>query len=141
MKKLFSLILVLSLLCGGYANSKIIELKKCSIGGSKFNSDHYEKRGWVINTEKSLVQSVRVLTDNYYEEQKIKIIKEFGNLEGLNKISITNYEIEYLDKNYVRAVSKFFYNGEQVESLAEIDIKNKKIFIKFLGNEQVLCFA
>ena len=130
MKKLLAII-VLSLLFSGNAYSGVVELKKCSVGDNKFNPKQYEKRSWVINPEKSLVQRVAVLTDRSYEEQKKKFMKEFGDIEGLDKISVMNFEIEYSDKSYVKAVKKWTSaKGSPIETSVEINIKKKRVLYK-----------
>ena len=130
MKKLLG-ILVLGLLLSGNAYAKIIELKKCSVGDKKFNPNRYEKRSYVINTGKSLVQRVIVLTDRYYEEQKKEFLKEFGDTEGLDKISIMNFKIEYSDSNYAKAVKQWTDStGATIYTSLEIDIKKKRVLYK-----------
>ena len=138
MKKLLG-ILVLGLLLSGNAYAKIIELKKCSAGDKKFNPNHYEKRSYVINTGKSLVQRVFVLTDRYYEAQKKEFIKEFGDTEGLDKISIMNFKIEYSDSNYAKAVKQWDdHTGTTIYSSLAIDIKKKRIQYKMHQKSQGL---
>ena len=106
MKKLLGIVF-LALLLSGNAHSAVVELKKCSKGDYKFNPKHYEKRSWIINPEKSLVQLVSVLTDRYYEEQTKKFIEEFGDAEGFDKLSVMNFKIEYSDKSYAKAIKKW----------------------------------
>ena len=130
MKKLLGIVF-LALLLSGNAHSAVVELKKCSKGDYKFNPKHYEKRSWIINPEKSLVQLVSVLTDRYYEEQTKKFIEEFGDAEGFDKISVMNFKIEYSDKSYAKAIKKWTSaKGTPIETSVEIDIKKKKVLYK-----------
>ena len=132
MKKLLG-ILVLGLLLSSNANAKIIELKKCSSENYEFNPNDYEKHGYVINREKSLVQRVSVFTDRYYEEIKKEFLKKYGDTEKLfPQIRITNYKIKFsfqslFDNNFIKAVHKWTHDGHRISDTLEIDIKKKRV--------------
>ena len=131
MKKVIAII-VLGLLLMTNAYSKTVELKKCSTSSKKFDPNNYEKKGYVINTGKSLVQRVFVLTDRYYEAQQKKFMESFGNTLGLDKISILNFQIEYSDNRFVKAVNKMTgQTGAAIETTLEIDLDDKTVFYKW----------
>jgi len=88
MKKLLS-ILVLSLLLGRNANSKIIVLKKCSLG------DSYEKWNYKIDTSKSIITEVRVKSEKYLQNLKEQMKSE-------PKISVLEFKMTYFDPPYVK---------------------------------------
>ena len=127
MKKLLTIV-VLGLLINGNAYTKIIELKKCSTSNQPFNPKNYINVGFKIDTNKSILQRVRIMTDSYYEDQKKEFMKEFGNTIGLEKFSIWDFNIEYFDDRFVKAKRK--YSGNDMEATWEIDLKNKTALFK-----------
>ena len=130
MKKLLAIV-VLGLLLMTNAYSKTVELKKCSTSSKKFDPNKYEKKSYVINTDKAIVQSVRILTNKQYKIQQEKFMEEFGNTQGLDKISILNFQIEYSDNRFVKAVNKWTgQTGAAIESTLEIDLDDKTVFFK-----------
>ena len=130
MKKLLGII-ILGLLLSGNAYSKVIELKKCSRGSIKFDPSYYEKRSYVIDTNKSKVQLVGVLTNKQYKIYQKEFMKEFGSTEGLDKISVMNFNIEYADSQYVKAVKKWTDStGAPIETTIEIDLDDKTVLYK-----------
>ena len=130
--KRFLMIFVLGLLLSTNAYSKTVELKKCSTSSKKFDPNQYEKKGYVINTDKSIVQSVRILTNKQYKIQQKKFMEEFGNTQGLNKINILNFQIEYSDNRFVKAVNKRTgQTGAAIEATLEIDLDDKTVFFKW----------
>ena len=124
-------VIIFGLLLMTNAYSKTVELKKCSTSSKKFDPNNYEKKGYVINTDKSIVQSVRILTNKQYKIQQKKFMEEFGNTQGLDKISILNFQIEYSDNRFVKAVNKMTgQTGAAIEATLEIDLDDKTVFYK-----------
>jgi hypothetical protein len=117
MKKFFYAIIFFGLLFIGSANSKIIELKKCS---PKYDPKLHIKWGFVINTDKLLLQQVVVNQDAHYERTRKYLIEKFGS-SGMKKIEVQDYKIQYFDDRFVKAVKTFQNNP----IIWEIDLKKK----------------
>jgi hypothetical protein len=120
-KKLLAII-VLGLLFSGSANSQIIELKKCS---PKYNPKLHIKWGFVINTDKLLLQKVVVYQDAHYEKTRKLLIERFGST-SIEKIVVRDFKIQYFDDRFVKA------GNPQNNSLLiwEIDLKKKIVSLK-----------
>ena len=129
MKKLTGIVL-LSLLLSFNAYSKTIELKKCSSDSWKYNPKEYEKKSYIVNYDKSLVQRVNILTDEFLLDQKQKLIadgkKELANL--VDKITVNDFEIDYADNKYVKAKNNYSINDKKYTSVLEIDLKKKIVY-------------
>ncbi len=129
------LIIVLSLFLGGNAYAKIIELKKCDRGTFKYNSKYFDKRSFIIDTSKSTVQLVTILTESQFKKDEKKFIKEFGSTRGLERITTINYEIEFADKKFVKATKDWKRsNDPDFVTTLEIDLKKKVVYMRLHKN-------
>ena len=120
MKKLLAII-VLGLLMSVNLHAKVIILKECAHRNVPFNPKDYIKNDFKIDTNKSILQRVRIMTDSYYEDQKKEMMKNFGNTTGLEKIDISEWNIKYFDNRFIKAKR----GSGRFESTWEIDLKNK----------------
>ena len=120
--------MVLGLFLSSSAYSKIIELKKCAYEDASFDSKRYIKSSLIIDTDKRILQRVKILTDSHYEDQKKKFLKEFGDLKGLDKISVTTFKLDYFDHSFAKA-SYTWDQGRRIWTW-EIDLKKKTGFFK-----------
>jgi len=131
----FLSILVISFLLSGNAYSKIIELKKCDRGTFKYNPKYFDKRSFIIDTSKSTVQLVTILTESQYKKDEKEFIKEFGSTRGLERISTINYEIEFVDNKFVKATKDWKSSRDpDLVSTIEIDLKKKVVFMRIHKN-------
>ena len=117
MKKLLGIV-VLGLFLSSNANSKIIVLKKCSLG------DAYEKWNYKIDTSKSRITEVRV-----YSEKYLKNLKE--QMKSQSKITVTEFKMKYFDPPYAKGERNFVEKGENRKSEIDINLDNKKILNTF----------
>ncbi len=117
MKKLLGIV-VLGLLLSSNANSKIIVLKKCSLG------DAYEKWNYKIDTSKSRITEVRV-----YSEKYLKNLKE--QMKSQPKITVVEFKMTYFDPPYAKGERNFVGEGENRKSEIDINLDNKKILNTF----------
>ena len=134
MKNVFWII-GLCLLLSGNAYAKIIELKKCDRGTFKYNSKYFDKRSFIIDTSKSTVQLVTILTESQYKKDEKEFIKKFGSTKGLERISTIDYEIEYVDNKFVKATKDWKSSRDpDLVTTIEIDLKKKVVFMRIHKN-------
>lgn len=106
MKKFLS-ILVLSLLFGGSAFAKKIEISKCSTDG-KFDKKTFIDRKFVIDEKRNVVSFVSIYQDSFLKKEREELIKEnrLDLLDLVKKISTISRPINYFGSEYVEAVEK-----------------------------------
>ena len=103
MKKLIGIV-VLGLLIITPSYSKIITLKKCSHHG-KFDKTKYDKWYYSIDTEKETASMVMDYKSKYVKQRNEKN-KAKGSSYRLKEVSIRDFDVTYLDKNFARLISK-----------------------------------
>ena len=126
MKKLLAIV-VLGLLIITPSYSKVIKLSKCSHHG-KFDKSKYDKWYYVIDTEK---ETASMITD--YKSEFVKKTNERNKARGssykLQEVKIRDFDVTYVDKNFVRLYSRasgstFVVNlNEKTVSLDKTKIK------------------
>jgi hypothetical protein len=130
MKKLLAII-VLFLLASNNAFSKVIELKKCGTSKNPYSTKDYIKRSWIIDTNKSILQNITILTDEHYERGRKLMIKEFGDAKYWDKMSVTKSNIEFAGDRYVTA-SKYF---NKLKGTYTVDLKKKTVQLTLTGKK------
>ena len=125
----------------GFAYSKPIQINKCEQLGHKFDSKKYEKKSYIIDLDKSIVQRINIITKEEYDRRK----KEYDNPATilkplLEKIEIIDYKIEYSDKRFVKANHKINSSMNKdtllLTAVLEIDLAEKIVTSGF--KEQVV---
>ena len=132
MRKILGIV-ILSLFVSTNLYSKIIELKKCETDKLKFNSNEFIKRSYIIDTNKSILKSVRIKTDEYLKRLKKEAVEKGLDTTFLTKISTTDFDIEYADNRYIKA-SKDFGN---LFGTFEVDLKKKTASYKLSNGNTV----
>ena len=120
-KKLLGIV-VLGLLLSGNAYSKIIILKKCSLG------QEYEKWNYKINTISNEIIEVRILSEKYLE--KLKKEKKYDP-----KISVSNFFLIYYEPPYAKGSRSFETQGENRTSEIDINLNDKTIINTFIYSD------
>ena len=126
MKKIiqfFSLIFFLTFTVSSHA--KIITLSNCGEHNDVLKKDEMDKsklvkKEYIIDTDKKFVKYNIIYTDSYFEKRNIKIINE-------TKISSREYQIEYSDSKFVKAIRKST-QLEGVRWIDEINLNEKTVF-------------
>ena len=121
MKKLLGII-VLGLLLGGNAYSKIIILKKCSLG------QEYEKWNYKINTISNEIIEVRILSEKYLER-----LKKENKYDS--KISVLKFFLIYYEPPYAKGSRSFETQGENRTSEIDINLNDKTIINTFIYSD------
>ena len=124
------LFLVPGLLWSENTYSKPIQINKCEQLGHKFDTKKYEKKSYLIDLDKSIVQRINIITKEEYDRRK----KEYDNPATilkplLEKIEIIDYKIEYFDKRFVKANHKINSSMNKdtllLTAVLEIDLAEK----------------
>ena len=135
------LFLVPGLLWSENTYSKPIQINKCEQLGHKFDTKKYEKKSYLIDLDKSIVQRINIITKEEYDRRK----KEYDNPATilkplLEKIEIIDYKIEYSDKRFVKANHKINSSMNKdtllLTAVLEIDLAEKIVTSGF--KEQVV---
>ena len=111
--------MVLGLLFGGNAYSKIILFKNCD---EKKDSEKWEYK---INTNKKEIEHIRIFTDNY-----LKYLKETKQSSGA-KITKIEYFIDYYNSPYLKGVRNFVHKSEKRKEELDFILNNKIIIQTF----------
>ena len=130
MKKLLS-ILVLSLLLSGNAYSKIIKFSKCANerDNFEFRTDLYEKRSYLIDLSKGIVEYVVVLTDSYFKQLVNK------NPDSGQPKYIVHKDIIHSYNEYVVVTLK---ESDTLSLEVIYDLKSKRIQSSLISKDQKL---
>ena len=92
MKKLLS-VLFFYFFVSGNAYAEIITFSKCyneRDNNTKFREDLFEKREMIINTDKGIIESVTILTDEYFKKLSEKNSGELKYIFYDKKITTSN---------------------------------------------------
>jgi hypothetical protein len=124
MKKFLLILLLVGF--GSVLEAKTITFEKCDgrlFGGPtvpSFDKNTYEKFNLVIDTEKKTITEIKILTD--------KALERYKNTPSaiLEKITITEFNLDFFDQDYAKGSYKFIESNNYVSGERRIQINLRK---------------